>query len=387
MKIGILGGGQLGLMLAQAASRLGIETLAVDPAPDAVVGQATRHLASDWLDPTALDALAGCDVVTYEFENVPAEAVAKLEGRVPVHPVPEALVLSGDRLLEKTFLREMGLEPARFAAVDGPADLARAAEAVGLPGVLKTRRFGYDGKGQVVVRSTDALEAAWSTLGGLPLVLEGFVPFRRELSLAAVRGRDGEIRFWPPSENHHVDGILHLSRAPAQGLPADQLAVAQRGIEAILRRLDYVGVLVVELFALEDRLLANEMACRVHNSYHWSIEGAATSQFENHVRAVAGLPLGDTGMRGHAAMVNVVGRMPDLSPLLQAPGIYVHDYRKQPRAGRKLGHVTAVADERATLEDRIRRILAVTGDRALPPAANVRRASGSAGSHESEVDR
>lgn len=364
MKIGILGGGQLGLMLAQAASRLGLESLALDPAPDAVVAQATRHLASDWLDPAALDALAACDVVTYEFENVPAEAVAKLEGRVPVHPVPEALVLSGDRLLEKRFLREQGLEPAPFAAVDSRAALDRAVAEIGLPAVLKTRRFGYDGKGQVVVRERAALDAAWSELGGVPLVLEGFVPFLRELSLAAVRGRDGEIRFWPPSQNLHVDGILHVSRAPAADLPEAQLAVAQRGVEAILRRLDYVGVLVVELFALPDRLLANEMACRVHNSYHWTIEGAATSQFENHVRAVAGLPLGDTRVCGHAAMVNVVGSMPDLAPLAREPGIHVHDYGKPPRAGRKLGHVTAVADTRDALEARIRRILAVTGDRA-----------------------
>lgn len=367
MKVGIFGGGQLGLMLAQAAARLGIETLALDPAPDAVVARAARHLAADWLDPAALEALAGCDVVTYEFENVPAEAVAKLAGRVPVHPVPEALVLSGDRLLEKRFFHAIGLEPAPFADVDGRAALDRAVAEVGLPAVLKTRRFGYDGKGQVVLRAAAALDEAWSTLGDGALLLEGFVPFERELSLAAVRGRDGEIRFWPPTQNLHVDGILHVSRAPAADLPAPQLAAAQRGVEAILRRLDYVGVLVVELFALPDRLLANEMACRVHNSYHWSIEGADTSQFENHVRAVAGLPLGATGMRGHAAMVNVVGSMPDrarLAALAAEPGIHVHDYGKPPRAGRKLGHVTAVADDPEALEARIRRILEVTGDRA-----------------------
>ncbi|MFO0688346.1 MAG: 5-(carboxyamino)imidazole ribonucleotide synthase [Myxococcota bacterium] len=382
MKVGILGGGQLGWMLALAAGRLGIETLVVDPARDSVAGQATRHLALDWLDPAALDALATCDVVTYEFENVPSEAVEKLAGRVPVHPLPEALVVSGDRLLEKRFFRELGLEPAPFAPIASRVELGCAVADLGLPVVLKTRRFGYDGKGQIVVRANDALDPAWSQLGGEELILEGFVPFERELSIAAVRGRDGEIRFWPPSENHHVDGILHVSRAPAANVPEPLLQAAQRGLRAILERLDYVGVLVVELFALPDRWLANEMACRVHNSYHWTIEGAETSQFENHVRAVAGLPLGDTGMRrveaggpggaearGHAAMVNLIGTMPDLSALADEPGITIHDYGKQPRAGRKLGHVTAVADSRLLLETRIRRILAVAGDRATgkPP--------------------
>ncbi len=369
MKVGILGGGQLGQMLAQSARALGVETVVLDPAADAVAGQVTRHLALDWLDPTALDALAACDVVSYEFENVPSEAVEKLAGRVPVHPAPAALILSGDRLLEKRFFRELGLTPAPFAEIDSRAELERAVAEIGLPVVLKTRRFGYDGKGQVVVRAAGELDAAWTRLAGEALILEGFVPFERELSVAAVRGRDGEIRFWPPAENHHVDGILHISRAPAPNVPEALLTEAERGLRAILARLDYVGVLVVELFALSDRWLANEMACRVHNSFHWTIEGAATSQFENHIRAVAGLPLGDTSARGHAAMVNLVGTMPDLSPLANEPGISVHDYGKLPRSGRKLGHVTAVADSRDALEVLLARILAVAGDRAKGPAS------------------
>ena len=364
MKVGILGGGQLGLMLAQAARGLGVETLVLDPAEDAVAGQVTRHHARDWLDPAALAELAACDVVTYEFENVPSAAVEQLALRVPVHPAPEALVVSGDRLLEKRFFQELGIEPAPFAEVGSRLELGRAVADIGLPAILKTRRFGYDGKGQVVVRAGSELDAAWSALGGEASILEGFVPFERELSLAAVRGRDGEIRFWPPSENHHVDGILHISRAPAANVPPALLAEAERGLEAILVKLDYVGVLVVELFALADRWLANEMACRVHNSYHWTIEGAATSQFENHIRAVAGLPLGDTTVRGYAAMVNLVGSIPDLSALANEPGIRVHDYGKEPRAGRKLGHVTAVAQTREELELRIQRILARAGDRA-----------------------
>jgi 5-(carboxyamino)imidazole ribonucleotide synthase len=369
MKIGILGGGQLGLMLAQAAERLGLETLVVDPAADAVAGRVTKHLAKDWLDPVAQGALAGCDVVTYEFENVPTEALAKLAGRVAIHPAPEALAIAGDRLLEKRFLREFGLEPAPFAEVASRVELGCAVADIGLPIVLKTRRFGYDGKGQAVIRAADGLDAAWARLGGDELILEGFVPFERELSLAAVRGRNGEIRFWPPSENRHVDGILHISRAPAANVPARLLADAERGLRAILERLDYVGVLVVELFALPDRWLANEMACRVHNSFHWTIEGAATSQFENHLRAVAGLPLGPTTMAGHAAMVNLVGTIPDLAPLANEPGISVHDYGKRPRAGRKLGHVTVVADSPSALEARIRRVLAVVGDRELASRA------------------
>lgn len=369
MKVGILGGGQLGLMLAQAAAPLGIETLVVDPAADAVAGRATRHVAKDWLDPAALDALAGCDVVTYEFENVPTEALAKLAGRVAIHPVPEALAIAGDRLAEKRFLREFGLEPAPFAEIGSRAELGRAVSEIGLPIVLKTRRFGYDGKGQAVVRAADGLGAAWERLGGEALILEGFVPFERELSLAAVRGRDGEIRFWPPAENRHVDGILHVSRAPAANVPPRLLAEAERGLRAILERLDYVGVLVIELFALADRWLANEMACRVHNSFHWTIEGAATSQFENHMRAVAGLPLGGTGMTGHSAMLNLVGEMPDLAPLAGMAGVAVHDYGKQPRAGRKLGHVTIVAESETELEARLRRVLAAAGDRELASRA------------------
>lgn len=369
MKVGILGGGQLGLMLAQAARGLGVETLVLDPAEDAVAAQATRHLARDWLDPSALAELAACDVVTYEFENVPSEAVEPLALRVPVHPAPEALVVSGDRLREKRFFQALGIEPAPFAEVGSRSELARAVGDLGLPAILKTRRFGYDGKGQIVLRAAGDLDAAWSALGGEALILEGFVPFERELSLAAVRGRDGEIRFWPPSENHHVDGILHISRAPAADVPPALLAEAERGLEAILEKLDYVGVLVVELFALADRWIANEMACRVHNSYHWTIEGAATSQFENHIRAVAGLPLGDTAVRGFAAMVNLVGSIPDLSALANEPGIRVHDYGKEARAGRKLGHVTAVAATREELELRIQRILARTGDRARESGA------------------
>jgi 5-(carboxyamino)imidazole ribonucleotide synthase len=351
-------------MLAEAARDLSIETLVLDPKPDAVAGHVTRHLAADWSDPAALAELAATDVVTYEFENVPREAVERLQADVPVHPAPEALVIAGDRVDEKRFFRELGIETAPFAVVDDRAGLDRAIEEIGLPGILKTRRFGYDGRGQRLLRDDADVEAAWRALGGEPLILEGFVPFDREVSLLAVRARDGEVRSWPPTENVHVDGILHLSRAPAEAVSATLQATAVAGLEAIMARLDYVGVLVVEFFQVGDRLVANEMACRVHNSGHWTIEGAPTSQFENHMRAVAGLPLGSTEVEGFAAMLNLVGEIPSLAALAGRPGIFPHVYGKSPAPGRKLGHVTITADTHDLLEQRIAAVLEIVGDRA-----------------------
>ncbi len=366
MKVGILGGGQLGQMLAQAAKRLDIETVVLDPAEDAVAGQVTRHLAADWTDPAALQELAATDVVTYEFENVPAAAVEKLVADVPVHPAPEALVKSGDRIIEKNLFNALGIETAPFAQVDDRDDLDRAIETIGLPAILKTRRFGYDGKGQVVLRSADDVETALEAIGGQPAILEGFVPFDREVSVLAARGRDGELKYWPATENVHVDGILHISRAPAAEVSDALLAEAVRGLEAVMAHLDYVGVLVVEFFQVGERLVANEMACRVHNSGHWTIEGAASSQFENQIRAVAGLPLGETAVSGFAAMVNLIGEVPSLEALEGRDDVFLHVYGKTPREGRKLGHVTVVAESRAALEAKLEEVLAVVGDRAKP---------------------
>ncbi len=371
MKVGILGGGQLGQMLAEAARALSLETLVLDPKPDAVAGRVTRHLAADWTDPAALAELAGTDVVTYEFENVPSEAVERLQADVPVHPAPEALVIAGDRVDEKRFFRSLGVDTAPFAKVDDRADLDRAVEEIGLPAILKTRRFGYDGRGQRVLRDAVDVEGAWRDLGGEPLILEGFVPFDREVSILAVRSRDGEVRTWPVTENVHVDGILHVSRAPAEGVSDDLAASGASALRAIMERLDYVGVLVVEFFQVGDRLVANEMACRVHNSGHWTIEGAATSQFENHMRAVATLPLGPTDVGGFAAMVNLVGEVPALDALDSLEGregVFVHVYGKSPAPGRKLGHVTITAPTRAKLEARIAEVLVVVGDRAARSA-------------------
>lgn len=364
MKVGILGGGQLGQMLAQAARELSVETVVLDPKPDAVAGQVTRLIEADWLDSEALDELAACDVVTYEFENVPTAAVDQLVSRVPVHPSPHALAFSGDRIVEKNLFCELGIETAPFAQVDSRADLDRAVAEIGLPAILKTRRFGYDGKGQAVLRDASEVEAGWARLGGQALILEGFVPFDREVSVLAARGRDGEMRYWPATENIHIDGILHISRAPARDVSDELLAKADLGLQALMARLDYVGVLVVEFFQVGERLVANEMACRVHNSGHWTIEGSSTSQFENHVRAVAGLPLGAADVHGYSAMINLVSEIAPLSALESSEGIFVHVYGKAPAPNRKLGHVTIVADSRKVLEERIARVLSVIGDRA-----------------------
>jgi 5-(carboxyamino)imidazole ribonucleotide synthase len=362
MKVGILGGGQLGQMLAQAAKDLGIEPLVLDPKPDAVAAQVSRHLVADYEDPDALDELAACDVVTYEFENVPTAALDRLAPRVPVRPAVAALAISGDRFEEKNLFRELGVSTAPYRLVSSRGDLDRAVEEIGLPAILKTRRFGYDGKGQAVLRRAEDLDPAWDRLGEQELILEGFVDFDREVSVLAARGRDGSMCYWAPTENVHVGGILHVSHAPARDVSATLFAAAQRALEALMAHLDYVGVLVVEFFQLGDEIVANEMACRVHNSGHWTIEGSMTSQFENHLRAVAGLPLGPTELRGLAAMVNLVGDIPDLSRVEDDPAVHVHVYGKSAAPGRKLGHVTIVSEDRASLEAKLEETLDLVGD-------------------------
>ncbi len=363
MKVGILGGGQLGQMLAQAAKDLAIEPLVLDPKPDAVAAQVARHLVADYDDPDALDEMASCDVVTYEFENIPTAALERLAPRVAVRPSASSLALSGDRLAEKNLFRELGISTAAFRDVRSRADLDRAIQELGLPAILKTRRLGYDGKGQAVLRAEAQVEAAWQELGDRDLILEDFVQFEREVSVLAVRGRDGAIRYWPPTENLHVDGILHISRAPAPDVSEDLFASAQSQLAAIMSRLDYVGVLVVEFFQVGSELVANEIACRVHNSGHWTIEGAETSQFENHLRAVTGLPLGSTRTCGSAAMINLVGEIPDLSGVEGHPGTHVHVYGKSGAPGRKLGHITLEADDAAALEVKLESVLQIVGDR------------------------
>ena len=347
MKIGIVGGGQLARMLALAGIPLGLRFVFLDPAQDACAAELGEHLCGDYDDQALLARMAQmCDVVTYEFENVPESSIEFLSERVPVFPDARALATARDRLNEKSLFRELDIDTVPFVTVDSLADLQNAVKVTGLPAVLKTRTLGYDGKGQAVLRTEGDIETAWKELGGVPLILEGFAEFRREVSIIAVRGRDGEERFYPLAENIHRDGILHISRSR----PHDALqAQAQEYAKRLLEKLDYVGVMALELFDSGDRLLANEMAPRVHNSGHWSIEGCVCSQFENHIRAVAGLPLGSTEATGHAAMVNFIGAMPQREKVLACPGVYLHDYGKSPRPGRKVGHATVVSQEEVTL--------------------------------------
>jgi 5-(carboxyamino)imidazole ribonucleotide synthase len=350
--VGILGGGQLGRMLALAGYPLGLRFRVLDPAADGPASQVAPQVVAAYDDEAALARFAhGLDVVTYEFENVPVAAARALARHLPVDPAPDVLEAAQDRLVEKQTFEALGIPTPAFAAVDGRDSLDAAVARLGLPAVLKTRRGGYDGKGQVVLRVPADLDAAWAALGGAPLILEAFVPFGRELSVIAVRGRDGDVQVYPLVENWHGGGILRVSRAPAGD---DRLAAEAAGFaRRLLDRFGYVGVLAIELFEVGGRLLANEMAPRVHNSGHWTIEGAETSQFENHVRALAGLPLGSTAARGHAGMLNLIGGHPEPARLLAVPGAHVHLYGKSPRPGRKLGHVTVVAANGAERESRL----------------------------------
>ena len=353
--LGIIGGGQLGRMLALAAAPLGVRCRVLEPgvAPPAAVAAEIVH--ADYDDPDGLARLAkNIDVVTFEFENVPAEAVAWLSERCPVCPGALALATAQDRVEEKKLFRALAIAIPAMRAVSDLGDLQSAVAAIGLPAVLKTRRLGYDGKGQAVLRGLEDLGPAWRAIGAAPAIVEAHVPFARELSIIAVRGRDGETGFYPLVENHHRDGILRLSIAPAP----DLTIALQQQAEAIARRvldaLGYVGVLAIELFQVGDTLMANEIAPRVHNSGHWTIEGATTSQFENHIRAVLGWPLGATDVPRPAAMLNVIGTLPVVADVLAIPGAHLHLYDKASRAGRKLGHVTVVADTPEALLDCVR---------------------------------
>nr|WP_255682892.1 5-(carboxyamino)imidazole ribonucleotide synthase [Dyella sp. 2HG41-7] len=372
--MGILGGGQLARMLALAAAPLGVKTLVVDSAPDACAGQVSPLLLADWSDYAALEKFAAeVDVVTFDFENVPADTAHWLAERVAVFPNPRALAVAQDRLAEKTLFRECGLQTPAFEAVDTREDLDRALAIIGAPSILKTRRLGYDGKGQFRIKQLSDADAAWEALGANAhgLILEAFVPFERELSVVAVRTRDGDFHVWPLTQNWHTDGVLSLSLAPAPNVGALQVR-AESLARTLAERLDYVGVFALELFVKDGQLLGNEMAPRVHNSGHWTIEGAITSQFENHVRAVLGLPLGDTSAHGFSAMFNWIGDLPDPTPVLQTVDGHWHDYGKQPRAGRKVGHATVRAEDAKTLAARIGEIARVLKrDDQVAPALRV----------------
>ncbi len=344
--IGILGGGQLGRMLALAAARLGLKCHVFAPSPDSPAFDVVHRVAcADYNDPEALDRFAAdVDVVTYEFENVPAETATFLAARVPVLPDPKILATTQDRLSEKTFVGALGIRTAPFEAVGGPDELPAALERIGRPAVLKTRRYGYDGKGQATIRNGRDSQAAWREVGGQPCILEAFVPFEREVSVVAARGADGAVECFDVTENEHRDHILKMSRVPA-ALPEAAAAAARRIAATIAEKFNYVGVLAVEMFvAPGGELLVNEIAPRVHNSGHWTLDGASVSQFEQHIRAVAGWPLAKPIRRGRVEMTNLLGEeVSDYRIWLEVPGAAVHLYGKTAvRPGRKMGHVTRV---------------------------------------------
>jgi 5-(carboxyamino)imidazole ribonucleotide synthase len=358
--VGILGGGQLARMMALSGAPLGLRFRVLDNVADACAGQFAPMIVGDYTDEAALAEFASqVDVATFDFENVPAESAQWLAERVPVFPNPRALAVAQDRLAEKTLFRELGIPVPEFADIASREQLESAVARLGMPCILKTRRLGYDGKGQFRIKTPADIDAAWASLGAqatnVGLILEGFVHFQRELSVVAVRGQGGEFRAWPLTENWHVDGVLSASLAPARvdaALQATALSHARKLAEA----LDYVGVLALELFCKDDQLLANELAPRVHNSGHWTIEGSETSQFQNHLRAVLGLPLGDTRMVGLACMLNWIGDMPDANAVLGEPGGHWHDYGKEPRTGRKVGHATLRADSADELTAAVQRV-------------------------------
>jgi 5-(carboxyamino)imidazole ribonucleotide synthase len=338
-------------MLALAGYQLGIEFRFFDPNAGAPVGQIGQLIAADYTDQAALERfLDGVDVVTYEFESIPVAAVRFVAERTKVFPPLKALATAQDRLLEKQLFTDLGIPTPPFAAVDQIQDLQRAAARIGFPMVLKTRRMGYDGKGQAVIRDQASLEAAWEQLGGSPLLVESYVEFQHELSVIGVRDTAGREAFYPPIENVHREGILRKSTAPAPSVTPQLAVVATEYCRRIMDRLAYVGVLALELFSVDGELFANEMAPRVHNSGHWTIEGAETSQFENHLRAVLSLPLGATTVRGSALMFNIIGHIPPLERVVAIEGAHLHLYGKAPTEKRKVGHVTLVGETAAGLE-------------------------------------
>jgi 5-(carboxyamino)imidazole ribonucleotide synthase len=344
MRIGIIGAGQLGQMLGFAARGLGHECFFLDPSENPPAATAGPVIQSPFDDRVALRVLAEkVDVVTYEFENVPVEALRDIGDAAPIYPPLEALRLAQDRLDEKQLFERLDIPLPRYHVVDCADDLRAACEAIGLPLVVKTRRLGYDGKGQFVLKDRNEVDDAWDAIGGVPLIAEQWVPFDYEVSAIGARSVDGTIAAYCLTRNEHAGGILRVSRAPVD---EDALtAQAQAYLSRMLEHLDYVGVLALELFVVGDQLLANEFAPRVHNSGHWTIEGAETSQFANHIRAVAGAPPGPTDTIGHAGMVNLIGTIPDAA---RNAGVgKLHDYGKSPRPGRKLGHITVVAETAA----------------------------------------
>ncbi|MDD1609594.1 MAG: 5-(carboxyamino)imidazole ribonucleotide synthase [Methylococcaceae bacterium] len=360
MKVGVLGAGQLARMMALAGYPLGLEFIFLDPSADACANRLGEHLHGDYSDPELLAQLAErADVVTYEFENVPAPVAEFLASHTQVHPSPNALAIAQDRLVEKTFFNDIGIPTPHYAAVDSLENLQQVMATIAYPAILKSRTQGYDGKGQSILRSADDLAPAWELLQGVAAIVEAFVPFDREVSIIAVRSVSGEIAFYPLAENVHRGGILRVSTACDNDV---MQPAAESYVTRLLEALDYVGVLALELFEINGELIVNEFAPRVHNSGHWTIEGAETSQFENHLRAIAGLPLGATGLVGASAMVNFIGGLPDTKDLLALPHTHLHLYDKEPRKGRKVAHATVRAECAEQLAELLQPLIALANE-------------------------
>ncbi len=354
MTIGILGGGQLARMIALAGIPLGQRFVVLDPGKDAGAVRLSSLLHGQYDDAELLKQMARqASVVTYEFENVPASAAQYLTDHTTIYPPAIALETAQDRLIEKQHFHRLDIQTAPFAQIDNFDDLTWAMANIGYPAILKSRRMGYDGKGQVVIESVEQLEQSWQAMQNTPSIVEGFIPFQREVSIIAARSSTGEIVYYPLSENSHRGRILRVARC-CQNDPLQPEAEAI--VSRLLNSLDYVGVIALELFDIDGHLIANEFAPRVHNSGHWTIEGSETSQFENHVRAILGLPLGSTQAVGYSAMVNFIGDLPPAELVLSIPHAHLHLYDKSPRKGRKVAHATIRCDDKAQFEQSLQQL-------------------------------
>lgn len=360
MLVGIVGGGQLGKMMVLAGIPLGITFRILDPDPNCPAGQVAACVQGEYNDLASLAEFSrGLDVVTYEFENVPASTIDYLSNGRAAYPPARALSVSQDRFAEKQFFRQLGVPTPAFRVASSLPDLLSAGEHTGHPCIIKTRRFGYDGKGQRMVRSASEMESAWPDFADHDLIVEQMIPFDFEASVVAVSTRAGEITTYPLVTNKHVGGILRNSTAPVQELTGGLDRQATTIARVIIESLSYVGCIAIEFFVSRGTLIANEIAPRVHNSGHWTIEGAETSQFENHIRAICGLASGSTRPIGHSVMLNLIGSVPPIDKLADVPGAHVHIYGKPPRPGRKLGHVTCRADTAELAADAARKIQAL----------------------------
>lgn len=340
IRVGTIGGGQLAMMLAEAGEKIGIELYALVENKDCPAYYAANLIVGDQHNAQEVENFSKqIDVITFEFENVDFETFKNVT--TPIYPNLNALKIAQDREQEKMLFQKQNVPTTNFMIAHNAEELATAIKSIGIPCVIKTCRDGYDGKGQKVIRGHIDAQLVWQELGGKRLIIENLVAFEREVSLIAVRGRNGETAFYPLTENQHEDGILRISKAPYKNDTLQKKA--QQYLDRLLTAMNYVGVLTVEFFVVGEELIANEMAPRVHNSGHWTIEGAKTSQFENHLRAVCGLPLGSTEVVGQSTMINIIGTMPDIQEYQNNPQAYIHDYHKTERAGRKLAHVTVIA--------------------------------------------